>query len=159
DNRAMIDGLLLNIPLIGDLVIKAETARFARTVGMLLVNGVTLPASLAITKETIKNTVLRSMVGETLDAVKQGKGLAATLERSNALPKIATQMIAVGEQSGQLDKMLLKTSSIFDQEVKTTVERLMTLLVPALTIGVGLIVAMIIGAILSAILATYQLPV
>ncbi|MGI9449314.1 MAG: type II secretion system F family protein [Geminicoccaceae bacterium] len=91
--------------------------------------------------------------------MKEGKGLAGSLERSGVFPRLATHLIAVGEKSGQLEEMLSKVAQIFDQEVRTTLERMMTLLVPVLTIGVGLIIAAIIGAILSAILAAYQLPI
>ena len=131
----------------------------ARTVGTLLTNGVALPHALSIAKETMSNSLLRDTLGETLTGVKEGKRVAASLESAGVFPKLATHLIAVGERSGQLDVMLNKVAQIFDQEVKTTVERLMTLLVPVLTIGVGIVIATIIGAILTAILAAYQLPI
>ena len=158
-SRSRIDRLVLRLPLIGDLVAKADTATLTRTVGTLLTSGVPLPAALRIAREAMGNTALRDVVGATVSAVKEGKGVAEPLARSELFPKLATHLIAVGERSGQLEMMLLQTSAIFDREVKTAIDRLMTLLVPALTIGVGLVVAMIIGAIMSAILASYQLPI
>lgn len=158
-NRSRIDRFLLRLPLAGDLIAKADTATLTRTVGTLLTSGVALPAALRIARETMANTALRDVVGATTNAVKEGKGIAEPLAQSKLFPKLATHLIAVGEKSGQLEMMLLQTSSIFDREVKTAVDRLMTLLVPVLTIAVGLIIAMIIGAILSAILASYQLPI
>ncbi len=158
-SRARIDRLALKLPLIGDLIAKVDTAKLARTVGTLHTNGVDLPRALLIGKETMGNAVLRDTVAATHTAVKEGKDIAGPLARSGAFPKLATHLIAVGEKSGHLEEMLLKVASIFDQEVKTTIERLMTLLVPLLTIGVGLVIATIIGAILSAILAAYQLPI
>jgi general secretion pathway protein F len=105
------------------------------------------------------DAVLRVSVGYTLAAVREGKGVAAPLAQAGVLPKLAVQLLAVGAKSGQIEAMLLKIAEIFDQEVKATVERAMTLLVPLLTIGVGLVIATIIGAILSAILSAYQLPI
>ena len=158
-SRALIDRTLLKLPLVGDLIKKIDTARLARTVGTLLVNGVALPHALAIAKETMSNALLRDKLGETLSSVKEGKRIAASLQQDGMFPKLATHLIAVGERSGQLDAMLLKVAEIFDQEVTTTIERLMALLVPVLTICVGLVIAIIIGAILTAILAAYQLPI
>lgn len=156
--RAVIDRWLFKLPLIGDLIAKIDTAGLARTMGTLIANGVALPNALAIAKNTMGNAVLRDIAQATLSAVKEGKGLSGPLGRSEAFPALAIHLIAVGERSGQLDVMLMKVADIFDQEVKHTVEKLMTLLVPLMTIGVGLVIALIIGAILSAILAAYQLP-
>ena len=158
-SRAWIDRFALQVPLVGELIAKIDTARMARTVGTLLTNGVALPHALSIAKETMSNSLLRDTLSKTLTGVKEGKRVAASLEAAGVFPKLATHLIAVGERSGQLDVMLNKIAQIFDQEVKTTVERLMTLLVPVLTIGVGLVIATIIGAILTAILAAYQLPI
>lgn len=157
-SRAMLDGLALKLPLIGDLMAKIDTARLTRTLGTLLGNGVDLPRALLIAKDTMGNAVLRETLASTHARVKEGKDIAGPLARSGVFPKLATHLIAVGEKSGHLAEMLAKTAAIFDQEVKTTIERLMTVLVPVITIAVGLVIAAIIGAILSAILAAYQLP-
>ena len=158
-SRAAIDHWCLKLPLIGDLIAKIDTARLTRTVGTLLGNGVALPTALAIARQTLGNAVLRNTIGDTLTAVKEGKGLANPIAQSGHFPPLAVNLIAVGERSGHLESMLMKIADIFDQEVTRTVDRLMTLLVPVLTIGVGLVIATIIGAILSAILAAYQLPI
>ena len=159
ESRAGIDRLLLKLPLIGDLVVKIDTARLSRTLGTLIANGVPLPNALAIARGALDNGVLRDAVGSTLAAVKEGRGLAQPMERAGVFPPLAVQMIAVGERAGHLETMLLKVADMFDQEVTHSVDRLMTLLVPMLTIGIGLVIATIIGAILSAILAAYQLPI
>jgi len=158
-SRAAIDRWCLKLPLAGELIAKIDTARLTRTIGTLLANGVALPNALAIAKETLGNAVLRETIGETLTAVKEGKGLAGPIGQSGQFPALAVHLIAVGERSGHLEAMLMKIADIFDQEVAHTIDRLMTLLVPVLTIAVGLIIATIIGAILSAILAAYQLPI
>jgi general secretion pathway protein F len=158
-SRAAIDRFVLALPLAGELVAKLDTARLARTTGTLLANGVTLPHALAIARDTLGNAVLRRAVGETLVAVKEGKGLARPIGEAGHFPPLAVHLVAVGERSGHLGTMLMKIADIFDQEVAHSIDRMMTLLVPVLTIGVGLVIAVIIGAILSAILAAYQLPI
>ncbi|MGI9498556.1 MAG: type II secretion system F family protein [Geminicoccaceae bacterium] len=157
-SRARIDRATLKLPLIGELIAKIDTSRLASTLGTLLANGVALPEALTIARETMGNALLREKLGEVQKSVKEGGRIAASLAQSGAFPKLATHLIAVGERSGQLETMLLKIAEIFEQEAKTTIERLMTLLVPVLTIAVGLVIATIIGAILTAILAAYQLP-
>jgi general secretion pathway protein F len=158
DSRARIDRWLLHAPLLGALLIKIDTARLARTLGTLLANGVPLLNALAIARGTLANVVLREALSETATAVKEGRGLAEPLAQSAPFPQLAIHLLAVGEKSGHLEAMLLKIAEIFDREVRSTIERLMTLLVPALTIGLGLVIASIIGAVLAAILSAYQLP-
>jgi general secretion pathway protein F len=158
ESRARIDRWLLRLPLVGPLLAKIDTARLARTLGTLLANGVPLLNALSIARETLANAVLREALSETATAVKEGKGLAEPLARSGPFPQLAIHLLSVGEKSGHLEQMLLKIAEIFDREVRSTIERLMTLLVPALTITLGLIIAAIIGAVLAAILSAYQLP-
>lgn len=158
-SRAAIDRWLLKLPLVGELVGKIDTARLTRTVGTLLANGVSLPNALSIAHGTLGNAVLRETVAKTLDAVKVGKGLAKPIGQSGNFPPLAVHLLAVGERSGHLEAMSMKIADIFDQEVAYTVDRLMTLLVPVLTLAVGLVIAVIVGAILSAIMATYELPI
>ncbi len=157
-SRAKIDRLALKLPLIGGLIAGIDMSRMARTVGTLLASGVALPEALAIARETMGNAHLREKLSEAQVSVKDGGRIATSLAQSGVFPKLATHLIAVGERSGQLETMLLKIAEIFEQETKATIERLMTLLVPVLTIAVGLVIATIIGAILTAILAAYQLP-
>lgn len=157
-SRAVIDRFLLRVPLVGELLVKLDVARFARTLGTLLANGVPLLTALSIVKETLANSALREAVETASAGVKEGQGLAAPLERTGRFPKLALHLAGVGEKSGRLEPMLTKVAEIYDREVQSTIERLMTLLVPALTITLGVIIAGIIGAILAAILSAYQLP-
>jgi general secretion pathway protein F len=157
-SRARIDRLALRLPLLGSLLAKIDTARLARTLGTLLANGVPLLGALAIARETLGNAVLREALSETATAVKEGRGLAEPLARAGPFPPLAIHLLSVGERSGHLDAMLLKIAEIFDRETRSTIERLMTLLVPVLTIVLGALIAAIIGAVLAAILSAYQLP-
>jgi len=158
DSRARIDRWLLKVPLLGGLLTRIDTARLARTLGTLLVNGVPILNAMSIATQTIGNAALREALGETATAVKEGKGVAEPLARSKRFPPLAVRLIAVGERSGHLEVMLLKIADIYDGEVRSTVDRLMSLLVPALTLSLGLVIAAIIGAVLMAILSAYELP-
>jgi general secretion pathway protein F len=89
--------------------------------------------------------------------LQRGEGLALPLRDTGLFPPLAAQLVQVGEDSGQLELMLLKVADIYDEEVKRTLQRLMTLLVPVVTIGLGLLVAAIIATMLGAILSTYEL--
>lgn len=157
-SRAVIDRWLLSVPLVGELATKLDTARFARTLATLIGNGVPLLSALVIVKDTLANTALREAVAEAALGVKEGQGLAPPLERTGRFPKLALNLASVGERSGRLEAMLTKIADIYDREVKSTIDRMMTLFVPVLTIGLGIVIATIIGAIMSAILQAYQLP-
>jgi general secretion pathway protein F len=158
ESRAVVDRALLRLPLVGGLLTRIDTARLARTLGTLLANGVPILNALAIATQTLANAALREALDATALAVKEGKGVADSLARSRRFPPLAIRLIAVGERSGHLEAMLLRIADIYDLEVRSTVDRLMSLLVPALTLGLGLVIAAIIGAVLMAILSAYELP-
>lgn len=150
--RMRFDTWLLQRGRIGDLIAKIETARLARTLGTLLHNGVPLLASLAIARNVMGNLALVEAVDEAAEAVKTGSGLALSLSRSKRFPRLALQMVQVGEESGELDTMLLKVADTFDIEVRNTLDRLLAALVPLLTIVMAGVIAMIVLAILLPIL-------
>lgn len=155
--RRRFDGLVLRLPLIGDLLLKMEMERFSRTLGTLLGNGVTLPVALGITKDTLLNRVVAAAVGETAVSLREGEGLAERLERTRLFPAIALDLIRVGEETGQLDTMLLRQAELAENSVRRTVERLLALLVPALTVFLGCVVAGLIASLMTAILSINEL--
>ena len=157
DSRARWDRWFLRLPLLGDLLAKVETARLTRTLGTLLGNGVSLLNALTIVRETLSNQVLAAALGEVAEHVKTGRGLADPLLDSGEFPKLAVQMIRVGEETGQLQEMLLQVAETYDGEVQTAVKRMLTLLEPALILGLGVIIAGIIMSILVAILSLNEL--
>ncbi|HEC06509.1 MAG TPA: type II secretion system F family protein, partial [Thiolapillus brandeum] len=108
-------------------------------------------------KDVISNTVIAETIEEAADSLKRGKGLADPLIEKGILPPLALQMIKVGEESGNLEPMLNKVADVFDNEVRASVKRLLTLLEPALIVGLGLIVAGIIVSIMLAILGANDL--
>jgi general secretion pathway protein F len=145
--RLKIDARLLKMRVIGDVIRKVETARLARTLGTLLKNGVPLLNGLTVSRNVMGNTVLGEAVGQAAEEVKTGGGLGFALTQSKQFPKLALQMISVGEESGELDTMLMKVADTFDIEVKNTLDRLLAALVPATTIVMTVVVAMIMLAI------------
>ena len=111
------------MPLVGDLVAKVETARFARTLATLLGNGVTLLAGIAIVKETMTNTVLADALDGVIAKLREGKGFGRPLAETGLYPKLATQMILVGEESGRLEEMLGRVADVYDREVQVAIKR------------------------------------
>jgi len=150
--RLRIDERLLKTKMAGDIIRKVETARLPRTLGTLLKNGVPLLSSLLVARNVMGNTALAESVGEATEQVKTGGNLGHALAQSKRFPKLAIQMISVGEESGELDTMLLKVADTFDVEVKNTLDRLLAALVPATTIVMTVIVAMIMLAIVMPIM-------
>lgn len=149
---------VLRLPLVGDLARKLDMARLCRSLGTLLGNGVPLLNALAIAKESLSNGVLAEAVARAAENVKQGRGLADQLVAARLFPALGLQMIKVGEETGQLDVMLLRVADVYDREVGHAVQRMLTLLEPALIIGLGLMIAGIIMSILVAILSINELP-
>jgi general secretion pathway protein F len=151
------DGLMLGLPLFGDLVRKIQVARFSRTLGTLLENGVTLLSALAIVKETLGNAVMARAVEGLAVGLKEGQGLAGPLAVAGVFPNLAVQLVRVGEETGQLEDMLIKVADIYDREAQRTIQRLLSLLVPMLTIGLGFLIAGIIASVLVAFLSVNEL--
>ena len=156
-SRAWWERKMLKMPLIGDLIGKVEVVRFSRTLGTLLKNGVSLLSALVITRETIGNRVFVEAVGMVLDRVKTGKGLAEPLAQTRVFPPLAIHLIRVGEESGRQEEMLFKIADIFEGETRRSIDRMLALLGPALTVVLGLVVAGVIGSILTAVMSVYDL--
>jgi len=114
-------------------------------------------AALTITHETISNLALHEAFVTVIDSVKQGKGLADPLSSTKLIPALVIDLIRVGEETARLDDMLLKIADIYDDETQRHIARLLTLLVPAVTIGLGIVVAAVVGSILTTILSVYDL--
>jgi general secretion pathway protein F len=148
DTRLALDSRLLSVKVFGDVILKLETARLTRTLGTLVKNGVPLLGAMTIARNVMSNAALSEAVAAATEEVKRGNGLGFALSQSKRFPKLALQMVAVGEESGELDGMLLKTADTFDLEVKNTLDRLLAALVPVVTIVMTVLVAMIMMAII-----------
>ncbi|GHE20912.1 type II secretion system F family protein [Halomonas urumqiensis] len=151
------DAWLLRLPLFGSLIRRSEVARFSRTLGVLVTNGVPLLEAMRIVPGAIGNQALRQVVEAAARDLQAGRGLARPLAESGLFPGLAVRMIRVGEEAGELGPMLIKVAGIHDAEVRTAVKRLLALLEPALIIGLGVVIAGIVLSILLAILDTHQL--
>jgi general secretion pathway protein F len=151
------DNRLLGVPLLGELIAKLEVARFSRTLGTLMINGVPLLTALGIVKETLTNQVLAQSMGNVAESLKQGHGLAQPLMEAPYFPKLAAHMIRVGEETGHLEEMLIQVADVYDKEVRSSIKRLLALLEPALILTLGLVIAAIILSILVAILSINEL--
>jgi general secretion pathway protein F len=157
DSKERWLGRLLTFPVIGDILRKTETARFCRTLGTLLKNDVPLLAALHISRATVQSRVMIEALSDVIESARAGKGLADPLTRSQAFPPLAVHFIRVGEETAKHDDMLLRVAEIFDRETQRSVQRLLTLLGPSLTLGMGVIVLVVIGSILAAVLSIYDL--
>ncbi len=144
--RAIKDRVALRVPVVGQLIRKIAVARFARTLGTLITSGVPILQSLSIVKETIGNRVIAEAVGEVHDNIREGETIAGPLEKSNAFPYMAVNMIDVGEETGNLDSMLLKIADIYDAEVDTAIGGALQLLEPIMVVLLGVIVGFIVVA-------------
>ena len=153
DTRLAFHGRLLTMRVAGPLLLKVETARIARTLGTLLKNGVPLLSSLAIARQVTGNRALDLALEQAAERVKGGAGLGSSLAHTERFPRLALQMIQVGEEAGALDTMLLKVADTFDVEAKRAIDRLLAALVPALTIVMTVMVAFIMAAILLPLLS------
>ncbi|HEY7905467.1 MAG TPA: type II secretion system F family protein [Wenzhouxiangella sp.] len=156
-SRFVWDRRFLHTHWVGDVIAKVETARLARTTGTLLVNGVPLLSALSIAKNVMTNTVLAQDVAEAAKRVKTGAPLAKALGEDGHFPSLALQMVNVGEETGQLDEMLIKVADTYDREVRITIDRLMALLVPMMTLGLALMIGVIVMSVLMAILSINEL--
>jgi general secretion pathway protein F len=153
------DQRLLRWPLIGDLVGKVEVARFARTLATLLGNGVTLLAGLSIVKETMTNTVLAQALDGVVTRLREGKGFGRPLVETGLYPRLATQMILVGEESGRLEEMLNRVADVYDREVAMAVKRFLSVLEPVLILGLAVLIGGIVFSILLGVMGMSELVV
>ncbi len=156
-SRLRWDSRMLRAPLVGPLIARLEAARFTRTLGTLLGNGVPLLDAIAIAKEVVSNRFIANGIGRVAERVRQGEGLARPLSEARVFPPLAGHLLQVGEESGNLENMLMQLAQIYEREVKSALGRLMAVLEPALIIGLAVIIAAIILSIVVAILSINNL--
>ena len=149
----------LRLPLAGSIITKIEVARFARTLGALLHNGVPLLKALSIVKDTVGNQVIAAGIERVASSLKEGQSLAEPLAETATFPSFAVHMIRVGEESGHLEEILMQVATLYDRETQTTLKRALALLEPLLILVLGLIIAAVIISILVAIMSVNQLVI
>ncbi|MEZ5536079.1 MAG: type II secretion system F family protein [Thiolinea sp.] len=146
--RMWLDRSMLSWPVVGDLVGKVEMARFSRSLGTLLHNGVPLLGALQIVKNTMGNRVMAQSVGDAADSLKQGESLTKTLLSKKVFPAYALHMLRVGEETGRMEELLHDVATIYDDEVKTAVRQMLSLMEPLLILIMAMAILVIIGAVL-----------
>ena len=157
--RMEADRLLLRLPVVGSLMRETLAARLTRTLGTLLQNGMPLIAALGIAKEALGNLAAAAAVDSAATQAKGGRGLAGPLGEAGVFPARTIHLLQLGEEAAQLAPMALKAADIHDEQARLMVQRVVALAVPIITIAMGLAVAGIIGALLSAMLSLNDLAV
>ncbi len=148
----------LKLKLFKDIVTKLETARFCRTLGTLIKSGVPLLQALSNSKEVINNQVISSAIDKVSKGAKEGKGVSAPLYQANIFPELALSMIKVGEETGQLDEMLIKVATTYEKSLRLTIKRFISFVEPAMILFMGLIIGFIVLAMLMAIFSITEIP-
>ena len=154
--RVRWDGVKLK--LTGEIIRKLETARFARTLGTLLKSGVPMLQALSNAKDVISNSVIANSIDAVFRGAKEGKGIADPLAKTGVFPQLALSMIKVGEETGQLDEMLLKVAQNYEKSLRVEIRRFMSLLEPAMILIMAVVIGFIVISMLMAIFSITELP-
>jgi general secretion pathway protein F len=155
--RLPFDRFLLRVPVYGTLTRETLAARFTRTLGTLLKNGVPLILALTIVKDAIGNLAAVEAVEQATNSAKGGAGLARPLEQSGIFPARTIHLLRLGEETAQLGQMALRAAEIHEEQARITVQRLISLMVPAITVAMGMAVAFIVGSLMLAMLSLNDL--
>ncbi len=144
--RRVVDRLILKVPLFGDLIMKTATAQFCRIFSSLTRAGVPILMSLEISSETAGNSIISDAILDSRALVQEGVLLSAALTRQKVLPDMALSMLSIGEETGEMDRMLSKVADFYEDEVSASVKALTSMLEPAMIVVVGGIVGSILLA-------------
>ena len=158
EGRLAWDRWVLRLPIVGQLANKIETARFTRTLGTMLKSGVPVLGAMAVVGDMMNNTAVAGAVGRISQDVKRGGTIAAAMREHASFPPLAVHMVRVGEETGRLEDMLLKVADTFEEDVRTELKRVIGLLEPIIILGMGVLVAFIVVAMLLAIFSINELP-
>jgi len=140
----VLDSIKLKLPVVGQLTGKISVTRWTRTLGTLISAGVPILDAITVTAETAGNEVYTKMLTNVHDSIRQGDTFAGPLKQSKTVDLIVSNMVAVGEETGDLDKMLLKIADNYDEQVDVLVAGLMSMLEPIMVVVLGLIVMVIV---------------
>jgi len=144
--RLITDWIKMKIPIFGSIINKSVISRFARTLGTLIASGVPILEALNIVRETAGNEVVARAIGKVHDSIREGESIAEPLRQSRVCDEMVVNMVDVGEETGDLDRMLMKVADAYDDEVDALVAGLMSLLEPVIVIVLGLVVGTIVIA-------------
>jgi len=144
--RYLLDAIKLKMPVFGMLAQKVSIAQFSRTLGTLIASGVPILQALSITRDTSGNEIIARAIGKVHDSIREGESIAGPLGESKAFPLMVVNMVDVGEETGNLDQMLVRIADTYDEEVDAAVAGLTSLIEPLLIVGMGLMVGTIVIA-------------
>jgi len=148
EGRAFWHRTQLRIPILGDVILKREVARFARTLGSLLKNGVSILSSLEITREVMSNSLVQEEILKVSENITQGSGIAAPLKGSKIFPPLVVNMVAIGEETGRLHDVLLRIASSYEVQVERSIKTLTALIEPMIILFMGLVVMFVVVSML-----------
>ncbi|HNZ66721.1 MAG TPA: type II secretion system F family protein, partial [Planctomycetota bacterium] len=137
DGKALLDRFYISLPIMGDLIRKSSISRFTRTLGTLISSGVPILEALSIVKNAISNSVIANAIGSVYESIREGESIAEPLAKSGEFDDIVINMIDVGEETGELDKMMIKIADNYDEEVDILVGAMVSMLEPMLIIFLG----------------------
>jgi len=155
--RLALDRNKLRIPALGTFLLQQDTARFARTLGTMLKAGVPMVQAAKSSCSVVVNRSVAAGIERTIEEVQQGMTLHRALRQETALPAIALQMISVGEEAGKLDRMLTRVAVMLERQIQSNIDRFMSALTPALTVGIALMVGALIVPVMNAVLSINDL--
>lgn len=156
--QVRIQAALLRLPGMGDLILKSELSRVLQTLGVLLGAGVPILTAVRLSRALTRYQKLDLALAEAERSLREGQGLAKPLLNNPIFPRLVGQMAVVGEESGALDRMLLKVAQRLETEVRSRLRALMAMLEPALIIGIGLVIGLVVVSMISAILSLNEMP-
>jgi general secretion pathway protein F len=159
EGRLKWDSIKLKLPMVGGLLLKIEVARFARTLGTLVRSGVPILQALSIVKETVGNRVISNSLLSVYAKLKEGGGLSNPLNETGCFPPLAVHMIAVGEETGSFETMLIKVADTYENDVRVTIKRVMSAVEPLMIVLMGGIVGFIVFAMLLAVFNVADMPI
>ena len=151
DGRLWWDRTRLRIPLLGDALRKAETARFARAMATLVANSVPLVQSIAISAATLMNRSISGALGAVAQGVKRGEGIAQPVRKAGVFPPLAAHLLTVGEETGKLDQMFARMADIYENDTRASIRRFTAIFEPVVILVMGIIVGALILSMLLAI--------
>jgi len=158
ERRLRWDRFKLKWIAVGELIKKIEVARFSRTLGTLLQSGVSILPALNLVKEISQNRVISRSITHVHDRLREGKAISKSLEEAEVFPPLAVHMIGVGEETGRLDEMLIKIAETYEENVRNTVKRFVSLLEPLIIVVMGAVVGFIVISMLLAIFSINEIP-
>lgn len=158
ERRLRWDKFKLRWVAIGDLIKKVEVARFSRTLGTLIQSGVSILPALNLVKEISQNRVISRSIALVHDRLREGKAISKSLEEAEVFPALAVHLISVGEETGRLDAMLIKVAESYEENVRNTMKRFVSLLEPLIILVMGAVVGFIVISMLLAIFSINEIP-